>query len=135
MSDKRVIRYSEAFKQEVVREVEEGRFGSPHEAAKAYGIRGNATVYRWLKEYGKSHLLRKVVRVEKPGEPGEIKRLQERVRELETALTDEYIDRILAESFFKILCERTNTDGEAFKKKHAGTASTLRRRGRRASQE
>jgi transposase-like protein len=128
VSAKKVVRYSEAFKQQVVSEVEEGRFGSPHEASKAYGIKGNATIYRWLREYGKSQLLRKVVRVEKQGEPGEIKRLKERVRQLESALSDAHIDGVLAESYYEILCERTGTDPMAFKKKHAGIASIGHRR-------
>jgi len=120
VSRKEELRYSEAFKQEVVSELERGRFGSPHEASQAYGIRGHATVRRWVEEYGKSHLLSKVVRVEKQGEPGEIKRLKERVRQLESALADAYIDGALAESYFEILCERTRTDGEAFKKNTLG---------------
>ena len=117
---KTLKRYSEAFKQQVVQELEEGRFGSAHEAGQAYGIGGHATIQRWLKEYGKNHLLSKVVRVEKAGEPGEIKRLKERVRQLETALADAHMKGALSESFFRILCERTKTDAEAFKKKHGG---------------
>ena len=120
---KKVIRYSEAFKQKVVSELEDGRFGSPFEASRAYGIKGTTTVRRWVREYGKSHLLSKVVRVEKQGEPGEIRQLKERVRQLETALADSHMDWALADSFFEILCERTNTDVEAFKKKHGGIAS------------
>ena len=89
---------------------------------------------RWVKGYGKGHLLGKVVRVEKQGEPGEIKRLRDRVSQLETALADAYMDGALAESFFEILCERTQTDPEEFKKKHAGTASTSRERRRKGGQ-
>lgn len=133
MSDK-VIKYSEAFKQQVVSELEKGRYGSPHEASQAYGIKGHATVKRWVEQHGKSHLLRKVVRVEKAGEPGEIKRLKERVRQLESALADAHIDGLLGDSFFEILCERTNTDPAAFKKKHAGKASTGHRIGRRGGE-
>jgi len=123
---KKVIRYSEAFKQEVVSEIEGGRYGSPFEASRAYGITGSGTVRRWVREYGKSHLLSKVVRVEKKGEPGEIKRLKERVRQLEAALADSHMDWALEKSFFEILCERTDTDIEAFKKKHGGAVSTGR---------
>ena len=116
----KVIRYSEAFKQQVVSEVEDGRYGSPFEASRAYGLAGSGTVRRWVREYGKSHLLSKVVRVEKQGEPGEIKRLKERVRQLESALADSHMDWALEKSFFEILCERTNTDVEAFKKNTLG---------------
>lgn len=121
----RVMRYSEAFKQQVVDELERGRFGSPHEAARAYGV-DPASVKRWIRQHGKGQLLRKVVRVEKQGEPGEMKRLRERIRSLEAALADKVMDQALDQAFFEILCERTGTDPEEFKKKHAGQASTGR---------
>lgn len=111
------FRYSEAFKLQVIREIEEGRFASATEASEAYGIRGHETVTRWLRQSGRGVLVRKMVRVEKPGEPGEIKRLKDRVRQLESALADSYIDGALSGAFFEILCEQTGTDAEAFKKK------------------
>ncbi len=123
---KKVVRYSEAFKQMLVTKLEEGEYGSPFEASQAYGIRGHDTVKRWVREYGKSHLLKKVVRVEKQGEPGEIKRLKARVRKLESAMVDAHIDGALAQTYFELLCERTNTDAEAFRKKHAGTSRPRR---------
>jgi len=131
----RVLLYSEAFKQQVVDEVAAGRFRSAHEASQAYGIKGHTTVGRWMREYGKGHLLRKVVRVEKPDEPGEIRRLKERVRRLEESLANAHMDKALAESFFEILCERTDIDAEAFKKKHGGKASTGRGKGRKGPRE
>lgn len=120
-----VMRYSEAFKQQVVDELESGRFGSPHEASQAYGV-DPGSVKRWARQYGKAHLLRKVVRVEKQDEPGEIRRLKERIRNLESALADSVMDQALDQSFFELLCERTGTDADAFKKKHVGRASTSR---------
>ncbi len=80
------IRYSEAFKQQVVEEVASGRFRSAHEAARAYGVKDCTTVRRWMRQHGKGELLRKVVRVEAPDEPGRIKELKDRVRELESTL-------------------------------------------------
>ena len=119
----KVVRYSEAFKQQVVEELEAGRYGSPYEASQAYGV-DQSTVKRWVKQYGKAHLLRKVIRVAKPDEPGEIKRLKDRVRRLEAALADSHMDQALDESFFEILCEQTGVDPEAFKKKLGGKVST-----------
>ena len=98
------------------------------EASRAYGIAGTDTVLRWARQYGKEHLLGKVVRVTKKGEPTEIRRLKDRVGELETALSNAHIDAALNEAFFEILCERTNIDAETFKKKHVGMASTGRTR-------
>jgi transposase-like protein len=128
------MRYSEAFKQQVVDELEAGRFGSPHETSLAYGV-DPGSVKRWVRQYGKAHLLRKVVRVEKQGEPGEMKRLKERIRKLESALADSVMDQALDQSFFELLCERTGTDPDAFKKKHGGQASTERERKPKGSEE
>lgn len=128
MGAKAMVRYSEAFKQQVVEDVERGRFSGAHEAAGAYGVKGHTTVQRWLKESGRGRLVRGVIRVEKPGEPGELKRLKERVRQLETALADAHMDRALDQSFFEILCDEQGIDPEAFKKKHGGEASSGRGR-------
>ena len=130
----KVVRYSEAFKQQVVEELGAGRFGSPYEASQAYGV-DQSTVKRWARQYGKAHLLRKVVRVAKPDEPGEIKRLKDRVRRLEAALADSHMDQALDESFFEILCEQTGVDSEAFKKKHGGKVSTGRGKNSKKPQE
>ena len=78
---KEVVRYSEAFRLQVVHEVESGKFVNCHAAGLAYGIRGVATVHRWLVHYGKSHLLGKVVRVETPRERNEARELRQRVRQ------------------------------------------------------
>ena len=128
MSEK-VMVYSEAFKMQVVDDLDRGRFGSPHEAARAYGIGGAATVPRWVRQCGKWQLLKKVVKVSKQGEPGEIKRLKDRVRRLEVSLADAHMDSALDRAFFEMLCERTKTDPAAFKKKH--DAAVLGKRGSR----
>ena len=131
----RVVRYSEAFKCKVVREVEEGRFCSPHQASQVYGIGGKGTVALWIKKYGKTHLLKQVIRVETEDEIGELKRLKDRVKALETALADSVMDNALNESFFEILCDRMDVDAAEFKKKHGGTALTKHARKRKDSKE
>ena len=67
------IRYSEAFKMTVVREVESQDM--PFERARRkYGILGTATVQSWVRKYGNgSRGIR--IRVEKPEEIDELKRL------------------------------------------------------------
>lgn len=122
MSD--VIRYSEAFKLQVVREVESGKHRNCHAAAAAYGIRGVGTVSRWVDHYGKSHLLKKVVRVETTDDRNELKRLKARVRELEGALSDAHLDLRLERSYLALACKAGGDgDVEGFKKKHAGKLS------------
>jgi transposase-like protein len=113
------IRYSEAFKREAVREVEDGGLTFTAIALK-YGIRGKMTVANWVRKYG--HGSRgKVIRVEKPGEINELKRLTERVRLLESALADANIDAALERAYTRLALERAGiTDVADFKKKAAG---------------
>lgn len=115
------IRYSEAFKQQVLRELEEGRFATTGEASRAYGIRGSETVVKWARTYGKSHLLGKVVTVHKPEEVSEARELRKRVRKLEKALADAHLKGMFDDAYLKIACRTAGIeDLDAFKKKHAG---------------
>ena len=118
------IRYSEAFKLQVVRELESGQHGSCFAASNAYGIRGTTTVARWVEHYGKSHLLRKVVRVETTAERNELKRVKAECRRLKEALADAHLDMRLDRAYLKLACKAAGEDDvEGFKKKHAGMLS------------
>jgi len=118
---RKMVRYSEAFKQQVVRELGEGKFPSMCAAARAYGIRGSMTIHKWLRRYGRTDLLAKVVRVETPKEVSQLKQLRQRVRDLEKALADAHLDHKLAEAYLHLACEAGGIeDVDAFKKKHGG---------------
>jgi hypothetical protein len=118
---KAVIRYSEAFKLQVVREFESGAYVSEAEAQRKYGITGTRTVRNWLVRHGKGHLMKKVVRVEVPEEGNRLRELEREVKRLKQALGDAHIDLILGEEYLKIACRRAGEpDVEAFKKKNAG---------------
>jgi transposase len=113
------IRYSQAFKMEVVRELEEGGLAFSDLALK-YGIRGKTTVGRWVRQYGNGSR-GKVIRVERPGEINELKRLQARVRLLEASLADANIDAALERAYTRLACQRAGiTDVAEFKKKADG---------------
>jgi transposase-like protein len=115
------IRYSEAFKLQVLREIEEGKFATKTAAARAYGIRGQGTIEYWAGKYGKRHLLGKVIRVEKPKERSELKELRKRVRDLEKGLADAHLDLKLEQAYTRIACGTAGIeDVDDFKKKHAG---------------
>ena len=118
-----VIRYSEAFKLEVVRELESG--GRPfEEVRRKYGIRGTSTVQQWVGRYGNG-TRGKVIRVEKPEEINELKQLRERVRRMEKALADAHLDLALDREYTRIACKRAGIeDVEGFKKKSAGKPPT-----------
>src|SRR5215510_978492 len=118
------IRYSEAFKMAVVREVEEQDL--PYaQVGRKYGVRGCGTVQIWVRKYGKGR--RGVrIRVEKPEEINELKRLKERVRRLESALADANIDLALERAYTELACERAGVEVGEFKKKVAGKLRTKR---------
>jgi transposase-like protein len=128
MSNKRLgtnhgIRYSEAFKMGVVRELEVNDMAF-EEARRKYGIRGAGTVQRWARKYGNG-TRGKVVRVEKPEEINELARLKKRVRLLESALADSNLDLALERAYVRLACERAGIgDVEGFKKKADGTPRT-----------
>ncbi len=113
------IRYSEAFKMEVVRELEDNDLPFDH-AKRKYGIRGNDTIRRWVGKYGNGSR-GKVIRVQRPEEIDEMKRLKERVRRLETALADANVDLALERAYTRLACKRAGIkDVEEFKKKVDG---------------
>lgn len=115
--------YSEAFKMEVVRELEQEDL-SFREVRLKYGIQGSETIQRWVRKYGKGSR-GKVIRVEKPQEKDELKRLRDRVKRLESALADANIDLSLERAYLQEACKRAGIeDVEEFKKKSDGSRRT-----------
>jgi transposase-like protein len=113
------IRYSEAFKMQVVRELERGGINY-EECRRKYGVGSATTVHRWVNRYGNG-TIGKVIRVEKPEEINEKEQLKRRVRALERALADTNIDLALERQFTRLACERAGiADVAEFKKKAAG---------------
>ena len=124
------FRYSEPFKLHVVTEIESGQLtiGS---ARRRYGIKGGETIQKWLRRYGKNHLLGKVVRVERPEEKDRIKELEAKVRELESALAQSQIKLFAYESLVDVAEEHYGAD---FKKnfgakRSAGVSSNGKKQG------
>ena len=77
-----LIRYSEAFKRQVVGELERGKYGTVEAVRRAYGIGGASTVSRWVRKYAREDLLPKRVRIETLKERDELKEARQRIREL-----------------------------------------------------
>jgi transposase len=120
---KPAIRYSEAFKRQVVAEAEREGL-TAEELRRKYGIRGSGTVNGWVRRYG--HNARgRIIRVETPQQIDELKRLKERVKRLESLLADANIDLTLERAYTQIACEQAGIkDVEGFKKKHRGGRPT-----------
>jgi transposase len=126
MQPKAQLRYSMAFKQQVVEDLESGRFGTLRAASEHYGIGGAETVRKWLGRLGRNHLIPKVVRVEKPDEADQIRQLKKQIRQLQQALGKTQMEKVMNESFLEIACERLGEECDEFKKKVAMKRSIAR---------
>jgi len=115
-SRKQTIRYSEAFKVQVIQEVENGNL-SCNEARRKYGIKGVGTVRYWMRRMGKLDSLPKLIRVEKPDEQDRVKELEKQVRQLKEALADTQVRYLIAETQIEIICKQQGLDPEEVKKK------------------
>lgn len=117
------VRYSEAFKIDVVRELESG-LAPVDQVRRKYGIGSASTIQSWLAHYGNGTRGR-VVRVETPREINQMQQLKERVKRLEAALADAHIDLALERGYTRLACERAGiSDMAEFKKKAPGVRLT-----------
>ena len=107
--EKTTIRYSEAFKLHVISEIESGNL-TVEGARRRYSIGGGQTIQKWLRRYGRDHLLSKVVRVERPEEKDRIKELEKKVRELESALAQSQVKLLAYESLVEVAEEHYKAD-------------------------
>ena len=108
MSKRNVPRYSTSIKLKVVKEVEEGKYSVP-EAEKVYGIT-NATIYRWIKEYGKDDITGKVVHVQTKDELDKIKKLEKDNQKLEKALARAHLKLFTMENLIEVVEEEYKID-------------------------
>ena len=125
-SPRRVTRYSEAFKMQLVQELESGKFDSIEHARRAYGIGGTMTIPKWLKKYGRNDLRSRIVHVQKPNEQDQLKKLKDEIKDLKGALAETQMQSLLNRSVYEVLCEEVGVDPEEFKKKANMRPSTKR---------
>ena len=117
------VRYSEAFRHQVISELEAGKFRGPAAAARAYGIRGTQTINGWLRKYGRRDLMPRRLTITTMAEQDEKKALKIRVGGLEKARADTPMKELLGEAYLELACKRLGLEVEAFKKKTAMTRS------------
>ena len=98
-----IRRYSEAFKKQVVREYEEG--AAANSLREKYGIKGSSTVSKWVKKYGREGSRYKLMVIQKPEEQERVKALEKRVQELEHALGQVMIEKLMLESLVEVIEE------------------------------
>jgi transposase-like protein len=122
-----VIRYSRAFKLRLVEDVAGGKYQSIEEARRRNGIRGNTTLSKWIKQYGREDILPKRIKVETMNEIDELRAARSRIRELEAALADAHMDYCLESAFLDIACEQLGMSTEELKKNNVITLAGKRK--------
>ena len=113
------LRYSLAFKQKVISEIEEGIY-TISEASRVYKV-STKSIYNWLNEFGKDHLINRIVRVEMRDEADRIKALEKEKQELERALAQAHLKILALESTIESAEEKYKID---FKKKSGTKVAT-----------
>lgn len=94
---KRVMkRYSEAFKRQVVSEYENGH--SAHALRKKYGITGGGTIEGWVRKYAHAGLRHETVVIQRADERERERMLEKRIGELEKAVAQLTLEKIVLES-------------------------------------
>ena len=102
------VRYSLAFKQKVITEIED-RIYNISEASRVYKV-STKSIYNWLKEFGKDHLINRIVRIEMRDEADRIKSLEKEKQELEKALAHAHLKILVLESTIESAEEKYKID-------------------------
>lgn len=90
---KKIIEVEEALKLAIVKEVESGRY-SQMEAAKIYGV-SRTSIRKWLINYGKLRQETQIVKVVMEDQ-------KDKIKELESALSDAYLEIRLYKKMIEI---------------------------------
>jgi transposase-like protein len=116
---KPAVRYSEAFKIQIIRELESSQINID-QIRRKYGIGACHSIRNWLGKYGNG-TVGKVIRVEKRDEIDELAALKKRIRQLEALVADANVDLAIERATSKLLAKRAGIESlEEFKKKVPG---------------
>jgi len=84
-----IKRYSTAFKQQIASEYEQGT--------------GISSLKRWVQEYGRQGLRHRMMVIQHPEEQDEVKKLKEKISQLEKAVADLTLDKLMLESTLEVV--------------------------------
>jgi transposase-like protein len=108
MTKEHVKRYSQAFKQQVVREYEAG--ASVYSLLQKYGIGGHNTVKRWVEQYGREGYRSELVVIQRVEDQLEVKAMKQRIAELEAALAESVLENRMLQSTLDVASRALEMD-------------------------
>lgn len=108
MKKEPVKRYSQALKQQVVREYEEGI--SIYSLRQKYGIGAHGTVERWIKKFGRSGYRTEVVHIQTVEDQLEFKAMKSRIKELESVSAQCVLENRMPETAIEVVDQSLDID-------------------------
>ena len=117
-AEKLPSRYTTEFKLTVVGEIESGQL-TANSATRKYNIGGKTTVNKWLRSFGKGHLIGRDARLEMSKKLDRETQLKEKNRQLEAAVADMQLKILALESLVEVASEHY---GENLKKNFGSKA-------------
>ena len=106
---KKSYRYSVCFKQSVVHSIEKDGL-SFNQARERFGISGGSTIQNWVKEFGKHHLLNKVIKVSTLNERDELSRLRAELKAIKIAYAELAIEHKCSEKVIELADDMLHLD-------------------------
>lgn len=113
---RRVIRYSESFKQQIIAEYSNGQ-STMTQLAMRYGIKGGSTIKNWIIKSHNFDLLPKIIRVETPSDKNELASLRAENKKLKLLVADQALDLAIAQSTIEYIEKYEGVDLNNIKKK------------------
>lgn len=114
-----MVRYSNGFKERVVRELEEENL-TVSDLKRRYGIKGSVTIQGWIRTFGKHHLQTRIIKIETMDEKDRIKALEQENKALKLKLADS----IMEQDILKALIAEANKVYNTDLKKNLGKSSS-----------
>ena len=108
MKKEPVKRYSQAFKQQIVREYEEGV--SICSLRQKYGIGAHSTIERWIKKFGRSGYRGEVAHIRTVEDQVEFKAMKSRIGEPESALAQSVLENRILETTIEAADQSSGID-------------------------
>lgn len=122
-----IKKYSLAFKKQIIREYEQGASFSALQAQ--YGLGGSATIPNWVKKYSRQGVRHQRLLIQSPSEQQQVRVLQARVRQLEPAVAQLTLDKLLLETTLETVDAKLGTPAKKIPRfitepRAAGTTAT-----------
>lgn len=108
MKKEPIKRYSQAFKQQVVREYESG--ASAYSLVNKYGIGTHTTIKRWVQQYGRYGFRTEKVVIQTVADQLEVKEMKAQIAALESALAQSVVENRMLEATLAVASEQLKLD-------------------------